>query len=256
MENFEIRGPEFSSSRIMMVNGVMAQISTTRISLKAVKEGNATIGPALALYQDPSGARREIQSNPALVTIVAKKGFSLFGPKAGTVPAAPTPAPAPSTGATNPDDLRDIHGLVPEPSFPWAWLFWVFTALVAAGYFYRLWKKAKAAGPSEMAKGPADLLRERFKRLSREDLAGVEYCREASSLARGCLSYRYNFPAEDWTTSEILTEVKRLKAAAGVLDASENCLKPCDRVLYAEGVLSSTARDNIRQALSSLMPKA
>ncbi len=254
MENFDIGGPRFSSTRLMMVNGRSAEISTTRITLKAVKPGRASIGPALILYQDPVKGRREIRSNPAMVTVVEKKGFNLFGPKnrEKTVPATPTPPPA----ASDPDELRDIRGLQASGSFPWSVVFWLALLSLVAAWLIRRLKRAKT-GPGAMAsKGPAEELRERHKRLAREDLDGKAFCREASSIARACLGYRYSFAAEDWTTTEILAELQRVKSAASVRQAAEDCLKSCDRVLYAEGTLGGAARESILRSLSSLLPKA
>jgi hypothetical protein len=142
----------------------------------------------------------------------------------------------------------------PTP-FPWGFVFWP-ALLIGAGYWaYRRWKRKASSSRVEVPKGPAELLRERYRVLSRSETNGEEFCRTASALVRACLQYRYGFPAEDRTTSEVTAELKRLKASEAVRESVEKCLKTCDRVLYAEGVLSSVAREGALQALSNLLPK-
>jgi hypothetical protein len=251
LENFEVRGSS-SSTRVMMVNNQMSQVSTTNIHLVATKPGEATLGPAIVLYNDAQLGRRELKSNTVVVLVTAKKPFSIFGHKQ----AEATPPPAPATSApASPDDLRDIHGLMQPAPFPWGLVFWPLLLIGAGFWAYRLWKRKHHKNIPEGPKGPAEILRERYRVLSRSEANSEEFCRSASALVRSCLQYRYGFPAEDRTSVEVSAELKKLKASEAVRESVEKCLKTCDRVLYAEGVLSSVAREGTLQALSNLLPK-
>ena len=249
MENFDIQGNS-SSTQIMMVNGQMTEVSKSSYRLTALKPGEVTIGPALMIVEDAQLGKRELKSNTASVTVKPKRAFKLFSHSAKPTPAAAPQAPS----AAAPDDLKDIKGVLPLPSFDWSWLFWAAVALLAGGWIYRRWKR-KPAWPAEHALGSGEALRDRYKKLAKADLDSKSFCREAASLARSAMAFRYGFPAEDWTTSEILSELGKYKAAGAIQDSAEKCLKATDRVLYAEGILSSTARESVLHALSSLMPK-
>lgn len=252
LENFDVRGSS-SSTRVMMVNNQMSEVATTNIHLVATKPGEATLGPAIVLYQDAQQGKRELKSNTVVVSVTPKKSFSIFGHKQ----AEATPAPAPSSAApASTDDLRDIHGLMQPKPFPWGLVFWPLLLIGVGFWAYRVWKRRGLKSASVAPKGPAEVLRERYRVLSRSETNSEEFCRTAAALARACLQYRYGFPAEDRTSAEVSDELKKLKASEAVRESVEKCLKTCDRVLYAEGVLSSVAREGALQALSNLLPKA
>ena len=84
------------------------------------------------------------------------------------------------------------------------------------------------------------------KNSGNEDLTGKEFCLGLSNLVR-CLQYRFNFPAVDYTTEEILKILPKYKLTDDEFVAAEKCLKTCDRVLYADANL--TGRDNLRRLL-------
>jgi len=249
MESFDIQGNS-SSTQIMMINGQMTEVSKSSYRLTALKPGEVTIGPALMIVQDAQLGKRELKSNTALVTVKPKRAFKLFGHSAHPAPTAAIQAPS----AATPDDLKDIKGVQPLPSFDWSWLFWAAVALLAGGWIYRRWKR-KPVGSVEHPLGSGEALRDRYKKMVKADLDSKTFCREAASLARSALGFRYGFPAEDWTTSEILSELGKYKSGGSIQDSAEKCLKVTDRILYAEGILSSTAREAVLQALSSLMPR-
>ncbi len=255
LENFDVRGSSISTS-VMMVNGQMSQVSTKNIRLEATKPGEVTLGPAIVLDDDGQQGRREIKSNTVLVTVTPRGAFSLFKKKKATPPPSASAAPSASASAASPDELRDIRGLMPAPGFPWGWLLGLLAVGALAFWAYRRWKGKAAGGTAERTKGPAETLRERYRALSRSEGTGEEFCRAASALARSCLQYRYEFAAEDSTTSEVMAELKRRKVSEAVKDSVERCLKTCDRVLYAEGNLSAAARESTLQAVSNLLPKA
>ena len=250
LEKFDIHGRS-SSTRVMMVNGRMSEISTTNIHLTATQPGDVTLGPALVIVEDPQLGRRELKSNTVVVTVTPHKSFSLFHKK----PAAPPSAAAAPAAAQPPDDLHDIRGLLPMPSFPWIFLILPAVLLALGMALYRYLHRKSPRTKAEPAKGPAEQLRARYRVLEGEEMPGDEFCRGASALARACLQYRYGFAAEDRTSFEVSAELKRLKASESVREATEKCLRTCDRVLYAEGTLSATQRDSVRQALSGLLPK-
>ena len=109
-ELFQARSSS-TSTQVTIVNQKTAQVTTTHITLEAVKPGSETLGPASVIFQDPSGKRREITSNVINVTVTEKKGFSIFG---GAKPTPPPEGNQPST--SQPDDaLRGLKPLLPDP---------------------------------------------------------------------------------------------------------------------------------------------
>jgi hypothetical protein len=245
-ENFQIRGNS-STTQITMMNGQTMQVSTTTFELVATKAGEATVGPALLIYQDDQGMRRQVKSNEIHVTVVEKTGFSLFGKKKAEPPVANPVPPA----ANTPDDLRAIKGLPPD--FPWLkFLFWSVVLVLIIGFFVRQLRKWKRTPGKAVPPGKAAELRAAFKKLN-DDLSAEQFCLGLSNLVRECLQYRYGFSAVDFTTEEILKELEKQKMSADERGGTEKCLKTCDRVLYADGNL--TGRDALRTACSALLPK-
>ena len=128
-EHFEIRGTS-SSTRLVMMNQQMYQVSTTQFTLVATQPGQETLGPASMVYQDAKLGKRELQSNGTLVTVVAKSAFSLFGNSSST-PNAPAAVSAAS------DQLRDVKPLLPESFAFLGWIILFLIILLTAGLIYR-----------------------------------------------------------------------------------------------------------------------
>ena len=249
-EHFEIRG-QTSSTQVNMINQQTMAISTTRLRLVATKPGTETLGPALLIYQDASGNKREIKSNVATVTVVEKSGFSLFGKKSQSPPQAPASTAAPPAQSPG-GDLRDVKPLLPESHmFIKALLVLILLGLIA-GFIWRQLNRP-VSGPAVAPLGKAAQLKDAWKKLSNEDLSGKEFCLGLSNLIRECLQYRFQFPAVDFTTEEVLRELKKVRISDDEFVAAEKCLKTCDRVLYADGNL--TGRDNLRSFAQALLPK-
>lgn len=248
-ENFEIHGSS-SSTRVFIINRQATEVSTTTFHLTATKAGTVSLGPALLIYQDPQGKRREIKSNIVTVTVAEKSGFSLFGKKDENPPPASGAASAPTA---SPDDLRAIKGLPPD-SFPWiSFFFWLIVLVVVVGFVWRQLTK-KPAGPAKVTPvGKEAELRSAWKKLGNDELSSKEFALGLSTLVRECLQYRFGFAAVDYTTEEVMTELLKSKASEAEKGAVEKCLKTSDRVLYADGNL--TGRDALRSACSTLLPK-
>jgi hypothetical protein len=251
-ENFEIRGTS-SSTQVMIINRQTAAVSTTRLTLVANKVGTETLGPALLIYQDAQGQKKEMKSNIVTVTVVEKTGFSFFGKKKAENP--PPPAqPSAAPASVSADDLRGIKGLPPE-SFPWFKVTFCLVLLaVIVGFIWRQLSKPAKKTVKAAPQGKAAELREALKKLGDEKLSAKEFCLGLSNVLRECLEYRFDFSALDYTSEEILKELKKQKVSEEEQTTVEKCLKTCDRVLYADGNL--TGRDNLRAACSSLLPKA
>jgi hypothetical protein len=229
-----------------MINGQTVQVSTTRFELVASNPGEAVLGPALLIYEDEQGKRKQIKSNEIHVTVVPKTGFSLFGKK--TEP--PTPSAPPQT-TPSVDDLRAIKGLPPE--FPWLRLiFWSAVLILAAGFIWRKLVKAGKKPTQAVPPGKAAELRVALKKLD-DDMPSKEFCLGLSNIVRECLQFRFGFPAVDCTSEEISRELSKLKLSEEDKAATEKCLRTCDRFLYADGNL--TGRDALRTACSLLLPK-
>ena len=249
-ENFEIHGSS-SSTRVFIINRQATEVSTTTFHLTATKAGTVQLGPALLIYQDPDGKRREIKSNIVTVTVSEKSGFSLFGKKAEAP--APTAVPAAAPAVPTPDDLRNIKGL-PSDSTNWiSFAFWLVVFVLIGGFVWRLFTK-KPAGPKKVNPvGKEAELKQAWKKLGNDDLAAKEFALGLSNLVRECLRYRFGFEAVDCTTEEVLNELAKLKVTDTEKGAAEKCLKTSDRVLYADGNL--TGRDALRNACAVLLPK-
>ncbi len=248
-QHFEVRG-QTSYTQVVMVNQQSTMIYTTKLTLAATTTGDETLGPAVLIYQDPAGKKREIKSNVVNVTVTEKAGFSLFGGKKNNPPTEP-PADNPPPDE---DALRGLKPLLPEVVNVIRIIFWIFLALLVAGFF--LWQffkpKRKPAG-APVPMGIEAQFRDAWKKLGNEDLTSKEFCLGLSKLVRECLQYRYQFSAVNFTTEEILREMGKRRASEDEKSAIEKCLKTCDRVLHADGNL--TGRDNLRALASALLPK-
>ena len=242
-----------SFTRVEIVNNQTAQTNSTRLVLEATKPGEETIGPAVLIYQDPQGKKREIKSNVVTVKISEKKPFSLFGGHKDNPASGPTVVPTP---LPNPQDLIGLKPLLGEALHSLLRvLFWIFVFLLVVGYLIRRWLKTKGKAPAVAAppQGKAAQLRETWKKLGNEDLDAKAFCLGLSGLIRECLQYRFGFEATHWTTEEILEALGREKASADEKNSAEKCLRACDRVLHADGNL--TGRDNLRTLAGTLLPK-
>jgi len=249
-ENFDIQG-DFSSNRVQMIGNNITAISTTTYRLVATKAGTVQLGPALLIYQDPDGKRREMKSNIVTVVVTEKTGFSLFGKKSEEP--TPTAAGIAPAAVPSPDDLRAIKGLPPD-SFSWiSFVFWLIVLIIIIGFVWRQFRK-KSSGPTVMIPlGKADELKRAWKKIGDDNLTAKEFALGLSNLVRECLQYRFGFAAVDCTTEEILTELSKVKVSDNDKNAVEKCLKTSDRVLYADGNL--TGREALLNACAVLLPK-
>jgi hypothetical protein len=244
-EKFQMGGFTSSFTNVTYDQGKEMVTSTTQFDLKAVAEGEETLGPALLIYQDAHGKKIELKSNQVTIKIVPKSGFSLFGKKKVDVQPTPTTAP---------DDLTDLKPLMPESHWLLRVLFWGFVALLILGLI--LWRLlfSKPSTPAQAPpQGKAAELRDRWKKLGKEDLESKEFCQELSGLARECLQFRFGFQAVNFTTTEVLKALAKVKSTDDERVAADKILKTCDRVLHADGSL--TGRDNLRTLCSALLPK-
>lgn len=247
-EHFEIRG-QTSFTQVVMINQQSTMIYTTKLALVATKPGNESLGPASLIYQDSAMKKREIKSNVVNVTVVEKSGFSLFGGNKNS----PTATPA-NNPPVNPDELRGLKPLLPGVVNFFRVVLWTLVALLVIGFFvWQFLKPRKSSSPASMPMGVEAQFRDAWKKLGNEDLSSNEFCIGLSKLVRESLQYRYQFPAVNYTTEEILREMAKRKAADDEKAAIEKCLKTCDRVLHADGNL--TGRDNLRTMASAILPK-
>ncbi len=243
-ENFELRGNQMST-QVIESNGNVYEVMTTKCTLVATKEGVEDLGPASLIYQDPKTGRQEIQSNTVRVTVTPKSAFSFFGHKAAPA-AAVTPAPSA-------DDLQDVKPLVPHYGVLGIFI-WILAAILIVGFAARLWKRKPVKSAAPASSPEDDDWRDSLKKLFNEDLPAKDFCLKLSVWTRECLADRYGFPAEDYTTSEILKALRGVKAPPELQEAAEKCLRVCDRVLYAEGMIGS--KDNLKAWALVLAPRA
>lgn len=243
-QNFEIRGQE-SATQVSIINQQTAMISTTKLTLAAMKTGDETLGPAVLIYQDDAGIKKEIKSNVVTVKVVEKNGKKNDE--------APEANPQSSNPPSNPDELRDLKPLLPESFNFLRLLIWSLVAILIVGFVWWQFRKPRKTGPPPIPLGTEARLRDAWKKLANENLSSKEFCLGLSSLVRECLQYRYQLPAVYSTTEEILKAVSSRKASDDEKAAIEKCLRTCDRVLHADGNL--TGRDNLRALCSVLLPK-
>ncbi len=248
-ENFDISSSS-SSTQVIENNGQIYQVSDTKITLVARKEGQETLGPASLIYQDPKLGKREIQSNGVLVTVTAKTPFSLFGHSA----APASPATAVPTAAPSPDGLRDVKPLLPESFGVFKWLILFLLVILIVGLIFRLRMRSAPRTQGAAAGMDEDRWKDSLKKLFNEDLDTKAFCLKLSIWIRECLQERFGFTAVDYTTGEILKALRQAKASEEVREAAEKCLRVCDRVIYAEGNLGS--KDNLKTWAATLAPKA
>jgi hypothetical protein len=246
LEHFQMGWATSSFTNVAYNQGKEVVTSTNQFDLKAVSEGEQTLGPALLIYQDSHGKKIELRSNQVTIKVVPKTGFSIFGKKkAGAQPPVPT---------ATPEDLSDLKPLMPESHLLLRFLVWGAVALLVLGFV--LWKfflskpSAPATAPTP---GKAAQLRDRWKKLADEDLSSKEFCEGLSSLARECVQYRYGFQAVNFTTEEVLRAMAKVKSTDDERVAVDKILRTCDRVLHADANL--TGRDNLRALCSALLPK-
>jgi hypothetical protein len=248
-EHFEIQG-ESTGTQVVIINNQSTMISTTRLTLAATTPGNESLGPASLIYQDLAMKKKTLSSNTVNVTVTEKTGFSFFGGKKNTPTENSANSPPP-----NPDDLRGLKPLLPEMVNIARYTLWTVVLLLVIGFFLWQFLKPRKASPSlPVPMGIEAQFRDAWKKLGNEDLTAKEFCLGLSKLVRECLQYRYQFPAVNDTTEEILREMGKRKASDDERVAIEKCLKTCDRVLYADGNL--TGRDNLRAYASTVLPKA
>jgi len=247
-ENFDISSSS-SSTQVIENNGQIYQVSDTKITLVARKEGQETLGPASLVYKDPKFGNREINSNGVLVTVTPKTAFSFFGhssPPASSATVVPTAVPSP-------DGLRDVKPLLPESFGVFKWLILILLLVLTAGWIVRL-RMRRAPRTQVVAGSDEDRWKDSLKKLFNEDLDTKEFCLKLSVWIRECLQERFGFTAVDYTTGEILKALRQAKASEEVREAAEKSLRVCDRVIYAEGNLGS--KDNLKTWAATLAPKA
>jgi len=134
-------------------------------------------------------------------------------------------------------DIRDIKPPVEIPS-GWAWLWWVFGAVVLAVAAFALWKwwqKRKANIPVAPPV-PAHL---RAKQKLQEALALIAqpkpFCIAVSDTVRSYLEERFTFHAPERTTEEFLHELRDTNLL--LPDQKESLgefLQQCDLVKFAK----------------------
>jgi hypothetical protein len=145
-----------------------------------------------------------------------------------------------------------VKPLLPESFAFLGWIILFLIILLTAGLIYRRSRRSEKKTVS-IPESEEDRFKIALKKLFNEDLEAKEFCLRLASLIRECLQVRYDFPATDYTTSEIVKTLKQKNAPEDVREAAEKCLKTCDRVVYADGNLS--AKENLRALALLLLPK-
>lgn len=217
---FVIRGIG-TQSNIAMVNQQVVSVITTEFTLLAKGPGEEDIGPAVLIYEDAQGRRREIQSSSTRVRVVEKG-------KRKAPPAVPSTIPSPSPPAAG--DLRDIKLLL-EPPRTW-WSFFAALAAAVAAFFVvlKFFGKRKQNVPRSSG---IESWRLAWKALSRggEELATDAFALSFARLVREGLSLLLAESMLEKTTEEIQKRLEAQKKIDRVLWTA--WLEKSDRVLFA-----------------------
>ena len=178
----------------------------------------------------------------------------------------PTAIPAADANATRMTDIHDIKPLI-APGMDLQWLFWVLAAaavLVLGVWGWRLWAKRRrpvAARPDEPPV-PAETEAYRlFDALAAEgNLNPKQFYFALSAILRRYIERRYEIPAAEMTTEELLPNVDRLPLNGELAQPLKDFCRRADPIKYAgAGAVQdrmakdlSFARDFVRQTTEML----
>jgi len=162
--------------------------------------------------------------------------------------AAPSPA-LPMAGA-NATRMTDIHDIKPplNPGADLRWLYWalaIAAALLLAALAWRLWKKRKKLPGAEMAPPPIPAETEAYQMLDAlaadGNLSSKQFYFRLSAIPRRYIERRYDIPAAEMTTEELLPQVDRLPLGLELAQPLKAFCRGADPIKFA-GVFAEQNR--------------
>jgi len=165
----------------------------------------------------------------------------------------------------NAKDIKDIKPIA-KISAPWAHYIWKSLAilgLLALGYF--LWKKRERNKPAVKTESTVMLTPEQkalkeLQELKKQEMMKLgriqEHFFELSEIFRRYLENRFHFPAQEWTTEEIITHLKnfselndnqKLKAKTILIES--------DKVKFAKAKADKDPIDPVINFIKEATPK-
>ena len=165
----------------------------------------------------------------------------------------------------NAKDIKDIKPIA-KISAPWAHYIWKSLAIIgllALGYF--LWKKRERNKPAVKTESTVMLTPEQkalkeLQELKKQEMMKLgriqEHFFELSEIFRRYLENRFHFPAQEWTTEEIITHLKnfselndnqKLKAKTILIES--------DKVKFAKAKADKDPIDPVINFIKEATPK-
>jgi hypothetical protein len=212
VKDYKIHDPEKTKDRKI--------INKSEYIITTFTTGEYVIPPITINYTDPSGEKKQIQSEPLFILVK-------------------------SVGATE-SDKEDIRGLKPPIEIRggyWGYFLAlpILVLLAAFGFlYYRQRTKAVALPkiPEELKKPAWEVAFLELENLKSSDLLERKEIKRyyiiLSDIIRKYLERRYQITALDRTTQEVRGEMKRVKAEGEVTELVYGFLCSCDLVKFAK----------------------
>jgi hypothetical protein len=160
----------------------------------------------------------------------------------------------------NVTQMTDIHDIKPALSMgpDLQWLFWVLALLVLLGLvllLWRLWHHRKAPRPVEPAPLPIPPDTEAYEALdtlaAQGDISAKQFYFRLSAIIRRYIERRYDFPAAEMTTEELLPRINRLQLNKDLADTLKIFCRSADPIKFAgEHCDGNQMRDDLAFARS------
>ncbi|MCP4747648.1 MAG: hypothetical protein GY874_16130 [Desulfobacteraceae bacterium] len=149
--------------------------------------------------------------------------------------------------ATEMSDIHDIKPIV-DMGTDLLWLLWVLAALaalaIAAYLVRRLWLRRKrplAQAPGVVLPEPDQEAYQALDKLETDDGLEVKpFYFKLSSILRRYIERRFNFPAQEMTTEELLPHVNRLELSVDLAQPLKAFCHHADPIKFANAVTGQT----------------
>ncbi len=196
--------------------------------------------------------------------------ISWVGLAVADMPAKKEPPPE-ATGTTQ--QMTDIHDIKPalNPGMDLVWLYWLLAtlailALAVLGWW--LWQKRKKRPQAVYAPPPVAPETEAYGLLDALAADGStdvkHFYFRLSAIVRGYVERRFEIPAAEMTTEELLPQVDRLPLALDLTQALKSFCRTADPIKFAGAAVNQSrmsedlafARTFVRQTTQATQPEA
>jgi hypothetical protein len=151
-------------------------------------------------------------------------------------------APALPRGDANASRLTDIHDIKPAlaPGPDLRWLYWALAVTAVLGllaFAWRMWRKRNKPAVAEMAPPPIPAETEALEMLdalaAEGNLNPKQFYFRLSAILRRYIERRYDIPAAEMTTEELLPEVDRLPLSLELAQPLKTFCRETDPIKFA-----------------------